>query len=90
MKQHYHVLKAVDVKFKNLKMETIKFKKVDKGKHNGLGSRYNIHTNPDLGVGFTAIRQIPCTCDKCFDQLKTNWIPNTPPNQQPRYEQKKI
>jgi hypothetical protein len=70
-------------------METIKFMKVSKGKHNGLGSCYNIHTGPDLGVGFAAIRQIPCTCDECFEQLKRNWMPGTPPNQQPRYEQNK-
>jgi hypothetical protein len=87
--RHYHVLKAADVKFDDLKMETLKFKKVSKGKHNGLGSRYNIRTDPDLGVGFAAIRRIPCACDDCCDQLKKTWVPGTPPNQQPRYEQSK-
>jgi hypothetical protein len=41
-------------------METLKFNNVRKGKHNGLGSQYNIRTGPDLGVGFAAICQIPC------------------------------
>jgi hypothetical protein len=86
--RHYHVLKAVDVKFENLKMETIKFKKVRKGKHNGLGTQYNIRTDPDLDVGFAAI-QLPCACDECVEQLKKKWEPGTPPNQQPRYEQNK-
>jgi hypothetical protein len=87
--RHYHVLKASDVQFDNLKMETIKFKNVRKGKHNGLGARYNIRTDPDLGVGFAAIRRIPCACDACFDQLKISWEPGTVPNEQPRYKQNK-
>ena len=36
--RHYHVLKGCDVKFDGLAMETIKFKNVRKGKHNGGGS----------------------------------------------------
>jgi hypothetical protein len=87
--RHYHVLKGSDVKFDNLKMETIKFKSVRKGKHNGLGSQYNIRTDPDLGVGFAAIRRIPCACDVCYNQLKEPWIPTKPSKEQPRYKQNK-
>ena len=82
--QHYHVLKASELQFENLKLETMKFKNVRKGKHNGLGLCYNICTNPDLGVGFAAILQIPCACDACFDQLELPWDPDTKPNNQPR------
>jgi hypothetical protein len=85
--RHYHVLKAADVQFENLKMETLQFKNVKKGRHNGLGTRYNIRTDPDLGVGFAAIRRIPCACNPCFDQLKKGWVPGTPSHEQPRYEQ---
>jgi hypothetical protein len=87
--RHYHVLKGSDVKFDNLKMETIKFKSVRKGKHNGLGSQYNMRTDPDLGVGFAAIRRIPCACDVCYNQLNEPWIPTKTPKEQPRYKQNK-
>jgi hypothetical protein len=67
--RHYHVLKGSDVKFDNLKMQSIKFKNIRKGKHNGLGSQYNMRTDPDLGIGFAAIHQIPCACDVWNNQL---------------------
>jgi hypothetical protein len=87
--RHYHVLKGSDVRFDNLKMQTIKFNNVRKGKHNGLGSQYNIRTDPDLGVGFAAIRRIACACDVCVNQLSEPWTPTKAPKEQPRYKQNK-
>jgi hypothetical protein len=87
--RHYHVLKGSDVKFDTLQMETIKFKRVKKGKHNGLGLMYSVRTDPDLGVSFAAICRIPCACDVCCLQLNKPWIPNNPPQEQPRYKQNK-
>jgi hypothetical protein len=87
--RHYHVLKGADVRFDNLKMETIKFKNVRKGRHNGMRARYNIRTDPYLGVGFAAIRRIPCACHVCVQQLQEPWIPAISRKDQPRYKQNK-
>jgi hypothetical protein len=87
--RHYHVRKGSDVKFDNLKMQTKKFNNVTKGKHNGLGSQYNIRTDHDLGIGFAAICRMAFACEVCDNQLSKPWIPTKAPKEQPRYKQNK-
>ncbi len=36
-----------------------------KGKFNGLRTHYNIRTDPDLGIGFAALRRAACGCGLC-------------------------
>ena len=56
---------------------------------NGLRARYNIRTDPDLGLGWAALRQIACGCGPCKDQLERPWVPLVEPTVQPRYTQNK-
>ena len=46
---------------------------------------YNIRCNPDLYKGLCAMRQIPCTCNGCVEQLIKHWSPNLDKTLQPRY-----
>jgi hypothetical protein len=55
------VLGGEEVRFKDLKMKTLLFKK-EPGAKNGMMTWYNLRTDPDLGVGKVAVRQIPCPC----------------------------
>lgn len=80
----YHVLGGEEVRFKDLKMKTIQFKK-EAGTKNGLMTRYNFRTDPNLGVGKVAIRRIPCPCTSCSNQLSKAWMPNVPAKEQERY-----
>jgi hypothetical protein len=58
-----------------------------KGAHSGLLARYNIRTDPDLGVGRAALHQIPCSCQACRLQLAQPWAPLTPIAEQRRYQE---
>jgi hypothetical protein len=40
-----------------------------KGQFNGIRAHYNICTDPDLGMGWAALRQVACSCGLCKDQL---------------------
>jgi hypothetical protein len=61
---------------------TIKF---PPGQFNSLHAHYNIRMDPDLGVGWTALRRIACGCGPCEEQLKTPWVPHVDNSAQPRY-----
>jgi hypothetical protein len=80
----YHVLKDEEVRFKELKMKTMIFKK-EKGAKNGVMTRYNFRTDPNLGVGKAAIRRIPCPCTSCNAQLSKEWKSGVPAKEQERY-----
>jgi len=42
-----------------------------KGQFNKLHAHYNIHTYPDLGLGWAAVLcQVACSCGPCKDQLE--------------------
>jgi hypothetical protein len=73
----YDVLGGEDVRFKDLKMKTLLFKKEPDAK-NGTMTQYNFRTDPDLGVGKVAVRRIPCPCTSCKDQLGKAWKANVP------------
>ena len=60
-----------------------------KGKFDGLRAHYNIRTDPDLGVGWAALRRVACGCGPCKDQLERPWVPLVEPAAQPRYAQNK-
>ena len=57
------------------------------GKFNGIRAHYNIITDTDLGMGWAALRRVPCGCDSCKEQLGRPWIPGANINLQPRYRQ---
>jgi hypothetical protein len=84
-KRVYHVRKREDVVQEGLKMKLSGLP--DKGAHVGLLGRYNLHVDPDLGVGTAALRRIPCACAACEECRKRPWIPGVPPKDQPRFEQ---
>jgi hypothetical protein len=56
-----------------------------KGKFNGLRAYYNIRTDPDLGLGFAALRRVACGCNACKEQLGMPWLPRVNKYEQPRY-----
>ena len=60
-----------------------------KGKFNGIRAHYNIRTDPDLGVGWAAMRRVACGCGPCKEQLERPWVPLVEPDAQPRYAQNK-
>ncbi len=60
-----------------------------KGRFNALCAHYNIHTDPDLGLGSAVLRQVACGCGPCKDQLKRPWVPLFEPTAQSRYAQNK-
>ena len=60
-------------------------KKFPPGQFNGLRAHYNIRTDPDLGVGWAALRRVACGCGPCKEQLKLPWVPRVHNSAQPRY-----
>ena len=58
---------------------------LEKGKYNGIHAYYNIRTDPDLGIGWAALRHVACGCEPCKAQLKTPWVPRVDKGVQPRY-----
>jgi hypothetical protein len=45
-----------------------------KGEYNGIRAYNNIHTDPDLGIGWAAVRCVACGCGACKAQLKMQWV----------------
>ncbi len=43
-----------------------------KGKYNGIQAYFNIRTDPDMGVGWAALRRVACGCRSCKEQLKSH------------------
>ena len=60
-----------------------------KGKYNGIRAYYNIRTDPDMGVGWAALRRVACGCGTCKEQLKKPWMPGVEKRGQPRYAENK-
>lgn len=56
-----------------------------KGEFNGIRAHYNIRTDPDLGVGYAAIRRVACGCASCKEQLRRPWILRVDNSAQQRY-----
>jgi hypothetical protein len=65
--------------------------KVDlpKGQFNGIRAHYNICTDPDLGMGWAALRRVACGCGPCKDQLQRLWVLHGNITAQPRYASNK-
>ena len=80
----YHVQDPADVHFTKLKKTVVG---LPAGEHNGLLSRYNLRTDPQLGVGRAALRRVPCACNACVRQLQLPWSASVPADEQPRYAQ---
>lgn len=56
----YEAYSMNDVKaIPNFKIE------LEKGNYNGIRAYYNIRTDPDLGVGWVALRRVACGCGAC-------------------------
>jgi hypothetical protein len=45
-----------------------------KGQLNGIHAHYNIHTDPDLDMGWAVLRWVACGCGPCKDQLQRPWV----------------
>jgi hypothetical protein len=84
----YHVRKREDMVHTNLKCKITDLPTKGR-KHAGLLSQYNIHVDPELGVGRGAIRRIPCACEACERYRKRIWVAGIEPEKQPRFEQNK-
>jgi hypothetical protein len=82
--RHYYLQERHDVRLSNLKMSAVG---LPKGTHSGILARYNLRTDPELGVGRAALRRIPCSCLACRNQLSKAWKPKIEPIEQERYRQ---
>jgi hypothetical protein len=58
-----------------------------KGKFNGIRAHYNIRTDPDLGIGWAALRRVACGCASCKERLMSQWVPGIDRSKQTRYAQ---
>jgi hypothetical protein len=58
-----------------------------KSKFNGICAYYNIHMDPDLGLGYAALWRIACGCDAWKEQLGRPWLPRVNMFEQPQYTQ---
>ena len=56
----------------NIKGKTVGFKK--NVKKNGLVRHYNLRADPLLGIGYVAVKQIPCSCSAGLIKLDSPWI----------------
>ena len=59
------------------------------GDYNGIRAHYNIRTDPDLGLGWCALRRVACGCAECAKQLALPWKRGGSPEAQPRYARNK-
>ena len=74
-------------KFEELKLNTILLKLMGKNlPFSGTKACYNYRADPDLGLGWIAVRRIPCACKACIDQLKLPWDHSKGKQDQPRYK----
>ena len=71
LSRQYHYQDKETVEYNGIQKETVGFIK-SKKKH-GLNSHYHIRADPMLGVGYVAVRRIPCYCKGCIDKLKIKW-----------------
>jgi hypothetical protein len=46
-----------------------------KGWFNSICASYIICMDPDLGMGWAALRRVACRCGPCKDQLMSPWAP---------------
>jgi hypothetical protein len=58
-----------------------------KGTFNGICAYYNIHMDPDLGLGYAALWHIACGCKACKEQLGRPWLPRANVFEQMKYAQ---
>ncbi len=63
---------------------------MEKSKYNGICAYYNIHTDPDLGIGWAAVHPVACGCGPYKVQLKMPWVPRVDRRGQPRYAQNNV
>ena len=82
----YYVQDPDTVSYPNLTKKTKGWKKISNQKYNGIQHHYNFRADPVLGLGFLAVRRIPCACEACIIQLKKPWKKNLPFDKQPRYK----
>jgi hypothetical protein len=86
-KRIYHVDEPCERhQFENLAMVCKPWYKPKESQGHSLKFMYNFRADPKLGLGLTAIRRIPCACAACRSQLIQAWVPNVPPEEQPRYQ----
>ncbi len=55
-----------------------------KGHFNGIRAHYNIYMDPDLGMGWAAVRWVACGCSPCKVQLQRPWVLHSNITMQPR------
>ena len=82
--RYYHVQDCNKVRYHNISKVTKGWIK-DTFKGNGVQHHYNFRADPVLGLGYIAVRRIPCMCDSCAQQLDKSWLPNKSFTEQPRY-----
>ena len=54
--------------------------------HIGLRGHYQIHCDPFLGVVCQSVRRIACCCESCIDIIKSEWVEEKEPAEQPHFQ----
>ena len=72
-KKIYHLQDMEDVHMILMKKKVVG---LDNGKCMGISSMYNFRCYPDLGIGKTACRWIPCAYLTCLEILNAPWGKN--------------
>ena len=66
----YHLQDIEDVQMIGPKKKVVG---LESDKHMEISSMYNFRYDPDLGMGKTECRRIPCVCLTCLEILNTPW-----------------
>ena len=83
--RHYYVQDPNKVRYCTLSIGTKGWNKCSGQMGNGIQHHYNFRADPDIGVGFIAVRRIPCACKSCTHQLSLPWEVGKAFDQQQRY-----
>jgi hypothetical protein len=74
----------------SLVLPILKYKIVlEKGKFNRSHAFYNIHMDPNLGIGWVTVCCVACGCGPCKAQLKMPWMPQVDNCAEPCYTENK-
>ena len=80
-KQFWH-LKKFNQQLNMSKYDTIKFDE----EGTIFNDMYHFYACKDLGVGFVAMKRVPCYYEKCNETLKRPWVHRVHKQDQPQFE----
>ena len=80
--QRYWHVRTVDEKLDGTKCSTIQIP----DPNTTFSDMYHYYTCPDLGLGWAALRRVPCNCNACDISIRKEWDGTKTKSQQPRFQ----